>query len=204
MRRRGSAKGVASNWDRVNVDRHTDQELKVIRLLTEEYSEASQVAYLIDRVALRMALTHQNTRFAMNFFYAIRVTVIASGVLLPAAVTAESQSHGTAHTWLSAGAIALAVTLAVAAGILQMTKIDQQARLSHWAWIELRNEAWALAQCRGAYTDPSPSTRFGVFVDRVELLLHTFESGILTVLAGVSGDPSPGLPPESVGIAPAN
>ena len=198
MRNVGTTKGVGNTGNRVGVDRHSDQESKVIQLLTEEYSEPPQVAYLIDRVALRLALTHQNSRSARNYFYAVRIAVITSGVLLPAAVTAQSQSHGTTHTWLSICAIALSVILAVASGILQMTKIDQQRRLNRWAWIELRNEAWALAQRRGAYTDPSPSTRFGVFVDRVESLLQTFESGILTILAGVNSDHSPGLSPDSV------
>lgn len=204
MWRVGTARGSESARDRLSVDRHTDQESTVIRLLTEEYDEPSQVAYLTDRVALRLALTHKNTRYAWNFFYTVRIAVITSGVLLTAAVTAQSQSHGTARTWLSACAIALSLMLAVASGVLQMTKIDQQARLSHWAWIQLRNEAWALAQRRGAYTDPSPSARFDVFVDRVESLLQTFESGILAVLAGVGNDPSPGLSPDSVAIAQAN
>jgi hypothetical protein len=202
MWRRGTTKGMGSTENRVGVDQHTDQESKVIQLLTQEYSEPGQIAYLIDRVALRLALTHQTSRTARNYFYAARIAVIASGVLLPAAVTTLSQSHGTAHTWLSICAIALSLLLAVASGILQMTKIDQQRRLNHWAWIELRNEAWALAQRRGAYTDPSPSTRFGAFVDRVESLLQRFESGVLTILAGVNSDQDPDPSPDSVDPLP--
>jgi uncharacterized protein DUF4231 len=151
-----------------------------------------------------MALTHQTSLSARNYFYAVRIAVITTGVLLPAAVTAQTQTHGAAHIWLSIGAIALSVILAVASGILQMTKIDQQRRLNHWAWIELRNEAWALAQHHGAYAGSSPSARFDVFVDRVESLLQTFESGVLTIQASVNSDHFPGPSSDSLDRAPAD
>ena len=85
-----------------------------------------------------------------------------------------------AHTWLSACAIGLSVVVAITAGLLQTTRMDQRWRLHHWVWIELRNEGWALAERRGAYADKTPGERFSTFVDRIEALLHAFEAGILS------------------------
>ena len=174
--------------DHRNISIHSDQESKVIELLSLEYSEPSQKSYLHDRVAIRLELAHRGSRSARRIFYTTRIAVIAAGVLLPAAVTAQTQAHGTARIWLSVCAITLSVALAVASGILQMTRVDKHLRLSHWMWIEIRNEIWALSQRRGAYTEPDSAMRFNTFVDRVESLLQNFESGILDTMIDKGDD----------------
>lgn len=174
-----------------------DRESSVLELLGAEYNDPAQVAYLTNRFGFRMLLTHRNTRRARAYFFAARIVVIGAGTLLPAVVTLQSQSHGTAHTWLSVCAIALSLVVAITAGLLQTSRMDQRWKLHHWVWIELRNEGWALAERRGAYADKTPAERFSTFVDRTEALLHTFECAILA-MAGNGGD-DPGMALDSPG-----
>jgi hypothetical protein len=180
----GSSEGSA----RVSAGADHDRESSVLELLQAEYNDRTQVAYLTDRFGFRMLLTHHYMRRARAYFFAARIVVIGSGALLPAVITLQSQSHGTAHTWLSACAIALSVLVAITAGLLQSSRMDQRWKLHHWAWIELRNEGWALAERRGTYADKTPAERFTTFVDRIEALLDRFESAILAITGSGSDD----------------
>lgn len=180
--------GAGDGSVRLGTGPDRDRESSVLELLRAEYSDPVQVAYLTDRFGFRMLLTHRGTRKSRTYFFAARIAVIGSGALLPAIVTLQSQSHGTAHTWLSTCAIALSVFVAITVGLLQITRMDQRWKLHHWVWIELRNEGWALAERRGVYADKASSERFTTFVDRIEALLLTFASAILAI----TGDGSDG------------
>ncbi len=180
--------GAGDKRAQVDAGPDRDRESSVLDLLRAEYNDPAQVAYLTDRFGFRMQLTRRNTRRARAYFFAARIVVIGSGALLPAVVTLQSQSHGTAHTWLSAFAIALSVLIAIIGGLLQTSRMDQRWRLHLWVLFELRNEGWALAERHGVYADKASAERFTTFVDRTEALLNKFESSIL----GITGNPSDG------------
>lgn len=191
--------GPGDSSARVHWAPDPDRESSVLGLLIAEYSDPAQVAYLTDRFGFRMLLTHRYMSRTRFYFIAARIVVIGSGALLPALITLQSPSHGTAHAWLSACAIVLSVLAAITGGLLQISRMDQRWKLHHWVWIGLRNEGWALAERYGAYSDKTPAERFATFVARVEALLSSFESGILAVTGDGSDDAMIG-----VGSLPGN
>jgi hypothetical protein len=179
----------------MDLGRH--HETRVLELLRSEYSDPAQVAYLTDRFGYCMFATLHYSLRARFYFFAARIVVIGSGALLPAVITLQSQSHGTAHTWLTASAIALSVLVAITTGLLQASRMDRRWKLQHWGWIRLCREGWALAERRGAYADKEPEARFTTFVDRIEAVLQAFEATLSTLTADGSDEPStgPSLPP---------
>jgi hypothetical protein len=185
-----TTQGAGGRDTRLVTGLNRDGEARVLDLLKAQYSDPAQVAYLIDRFGYRMMRTRHYSRQARVYFFTARIVVIGSGALLPAVVTLQSQSRGAAHTWLTTSSIVLSVLVAIAAGLLQTSRMGQRWKLHHWGWTELRKEGWALAERRGAYTDETAEARFATFVDRIEAVLDSFESALLPMIGDGGDEPA--------------
>jgi Protein of unknown function (DUF4231) len=127
------------------------------------------------------------SRRAQEAFYLARWLVVIGATIVPTLVTAGAQSHGTVAMVAQVSAVVLSLLVALAAGALQVTRMEQRWRLFARLAGDLEDAGWKLLGRRNQYAGVDSAERFSAFVDHVQTTLLTFRGEYLARVAHLEG-----------------
>jgi hypothetical protein len=166
--------------------------------LVEQWSEHSEAQdYLRLQWGERVLNAHNAGRRAQKAFYLARWLVVIGATVVPTLVAVGARASGTLATVSLVAAIVLSLLVAIAASAVQV-QAGQRWRMFSQFQAELEHAGWQLYERRGDYTDWDVDQRFAAFVDRIERIVHAYQTGSqlgpLNRAEGYATTPDPLIP----------